>query len=135
LAATERDLSRIKLTVERQRAPLRGTAAIGLAVGAILDKHKMAKHYDLTLTDTRFAWRRKAESIAAEARLDGLYVIRTNVPKAELSAEEVMAYVAGHVAPYKKIRHVEVVAAIPRSASGKILRRVLVERERAAAAR
>jgi acyl-CoA synthetase (AMP-forming)/AMP-acid ligase II len=52
------------------------------------------------------------------------------VPRAELSAEEVMAYVAGHVAPYKKIRQVEVVAAIPRSASGKILRRRLIEQER-----
>jgi acyl-CoA synthetase (AMP-forming)/AMP-acid ligase II len=52
------------------------------------------------------------------------------VPRAALSVEEVMAYVAGHVAPYKKIRRVEVVAAIPRSASGKILRRRLIEQER-----
>jgi acyl-CoA synthetase (AMP-forming)/AMP-acid ligase II len=52
------------------------------------------------------------------------------VPRAELGTEEVTAYVAGHVAPYKKIRRVEVVAAIPRSASGKILRRRLIEQER-----
>jgi acyl-CoA synthetase (AMP-forming)/AMP-acid ligase II len=52
------------------------------------------------------------------------------VPKAEVGAEEVMAYVAGHVAPYKEIRKVEVVTAIPRSVSGKILRRALIEQER-----
>jgi acyl-coenzyme A synthetase/AMP-(fatty) acid ligase len=52
------------------------------------------------------------------------------VPKVELDAEDVMAYVAGHVAPYKKIRKLEVVTAIPRSASGKILRRLLIEQER-----
>jgi acyl-CoA synthetase (AMP-forming)/AMP-acid ligase II len=52
------------------------------------------------------------------------------VPKADLDVQEVLAYVAGHVAPYKKIRKVEVVAAIPRSASGKILRRRLIEEER-----
>jgi acyl-CoA synthetase (AMP-forming)/AMP-acid ligase II len=52
------------------------------------------------------------------------------VPRTEVGAEEVMAYVAGHVAPYKKIRKLEVVAAIPRSASGKILRRLLIEQER-----
>jgi acyl-CoA synthetase (AMP-forming)/AMP-acid ligase II len=52
------------------------------------------------------------------------------VPRAAVDAEEVLAYVAGHVAPYKKIRQLEVVAAIPRSASGKILRRLLMEQER-----
>jgi hypothetical protein len=100
LAATERDLERIRLAVERRRAPLHGAAAIGLAVGAVLDKHKMAKHYDLTITDASFAWRRKDASIAAEARLDGIYVIRTNVPKAELTAEET-------VGAYKSLSRVE----------------------------
>jgi hypothetical protein len=100
LAATERDLERIRLAVERQRAPLHGAAAIGLAVGAVLDKHKMAKHYELAITDTSFAWRRKEAAIAAEARLDGLYVIRTNVPKAELTAEET-------VGAYKSLSRVE----------------------------
>ena len=44
-------------------APLRGTAEIGLKVGAVLDKHKMGKHYDLTIANTSFAYRRKAETI------------------------------------------------------------------------
>jgi hypothetical protein len=88
LAATERDLSRIKLAVERKRAPLRGAAEIGLDVGAVLDKHKMAKHYALTITDTSFTYRRTEDTIASEARLDGIYVIRTNVPAAALTAEQ-----------------------------------------------
>jgi hypothetical protein len=100
LIATERDLSRIKLAVERKRAPLRGTAAIGLEVGAGLDKHKMGKHYALTITDTSFAHCRKAEAIAAEARLDGIYVIRTNVPASALTAEQT-------VGAYKSLAQVE----------------------------
>jgi hypothetical protein len=93
LAATERDLSRIKLTVERKRAPLSGTAAIGLAVGAILDKHKMAKHFDVTIGAASLAFRRKLDSIAREARLDGIDVVRTSVPaEAMAAAETVQAY-------------------------------------------
>jgi hypothetical protein len=100
LAATERDLGRIKLAVERKRAPLRGTAAIGLEVGAVLDKHKMGKHYELTITESAFAYRRKQDSIAGEARLDGIYVIRTNLPAAALTAEQA-------VGAYKSLARVE----------------------------
>ena len=100
LAATERDLARIRRAVERRRAPLRGTAEIGLAVGAVLDKHKMAKHYDLTITDSSFAWRRKDDAIAAEARLDGVYVVRTSLPADRLGAEET-------VGAYKALARVE----------------------------
>jgi hypothetical protein len=59
LAATERDLARIQAAVERKRAPLRGTAQIGLAVGAVINKHKVAKHFDLDITDTTFSFARK----------------------------------------------------------------------------
>ena len=59
------------------RAPAEG----GRGVGAVLDKHKMGKHYDLTITDSSFTYHRKEEAIATEACLDGVYVIRTNVPK------------------------------------------------------
>jgi Transposase DDE domain len=100
LAATERDLSRIKLAVERKRDPLRGKAEIGLKVGALLDQHKMAKHYELTIGDASFAWRRKEDAITAEAQLDGIYVIRTNVPKEELTAAQT-------VATYKSLSQVE----------------------------
>ena len=93
LAATERDLSRIKLTVERKRAPLRGTAEIGLAVGAVLDKHKMAKHFEVSIGDASLAFRRTPDSIARETRLDGIYVVRTSVPaEAMATAETVQAY-------------------------------------------
>jgi Transposase DDE domain len=100
LAATERDLARIRQAVERRRAPLQGAAAIGLAVGAVLDKRKMAKHYELAITDTSFTWRRKDAAIAAEARLDGIYVIRTNLPAAALAAEQT-------VGAYKSLARVE----------------------------
>ena len=80
LAATERELARIAAAVARQRQPLRGAAAIGLKVGAVLDRHKMAKHFTLDIADNRFGFSRKTEDIAAEAALDGIYVVRTSLP-------------------------------------------------------
>ena len=80
LVATERDLSRIAAQVRRRHAPLRGEAAIGLAVGAVINGHKVAKHFALSITADSFAYSRKLDSIAREARLDGLYVIRTSLP-------------------------------------------------------
>ena len=80
LAATERDLARIQAAVARKRDPLRGTATIALAVGAVVDKHKMAKHFDLDIADAAFNFARKAAAIAAEAATDGLYVVRTSLP-------------------------------------------------------
>jgi hypothetical protein len=84
LAATERDLARIVAAVARKRQPLRGAAEIGLEVGAVLDKHKMAKHFTLDIADTRFGFARKIEEIAAEAALDGIYVVRTSLPATAL---------------------------------------------------
>jgi hypothetical protein len=54
LVATERDLTRIQAAVARKRKPLRGAAQIALAVGAVIEQHKMRKHFDLTITDTSF---------------------------------------------------------------------------------
>ena len=84
LAATERDLARIAAAVARKRQPLRGKAEIGLEIGAVLDKHKMAKHFALDITDTRFSFARKTDEITVEAALDGLYVVRTSLPAAAL---------------------------------------------------
>jgi len=81
LQATERELARIGTAVVRKREPLRGKAEIGLAVGAVIDRHKMAKHFDLQITDTSFAFARKTAQIAAEAALDGLYAVRTSLPE------------------------------------------------------
>jgi Transposase DDE domain len=100
LAATERDLAGIQKRVERQRAPLRGTAAIALAVGEVLNRHKMKKHFDLAITDTSFRFARKTAEIAAEAAMDGLYVVRTNLPEATLDD-------AATVRSYKSLGQVE----------------------------
>lgn len=72
LAATERDLTHIRAAVARKHHPLRGATNIALAVGAVLDKHKMAKHFELAITDTAFSFARKTAEIAAEAASDGI---------------------------------------------------------------
>ena len=100
LASTERDLSRIVAQVRRRHAPLRGKAEIGLAVGAVIDAHKMAKHFALEIDDHSFAYSRKPNSIAREARLDGLYVIRTSLPAEAMSASDA-------VRAYKDLARVE----------------------------
>lgn len=100
LSATERDLSRIAAQVRRRHAPLRGKAAIGLAVGAVIDAHKMAKHFALEISDHSFAYSRKPDSIERETRLDGLYVIRTSLPTEAMSANET-------VRAYKDLARVE----------------------------
>jgi hypothetical protein len=81
LTATERDLAPIRAAVVRKRNPLRGTAEIALAVGKVINKHKMSKHFDLDITDTAFSFARKTAEITAEAATDGVYVIRTSLPK------------------------------------------------------
>jgi transposase len=93
LAATEKDLARIKAAVERRRNPLRGTAKIALAVGEVLNTHKMKKHFDLAITDATFSFTRKTAAIAAEAATDGLYVVRTSLSAQALGdAETVRSY-------------------------------------------
>jgi hypothetical protein len=93
LAATETDLAAIKARVERTRNPLRGTAEIALAVGEVLNTHKMKKHFDLEITDAAFSFTRKTEAIAAEAATDGLYVVRTSLAEATLGdADTVRSY-------------------------------------------
>jgi transposase len=93
LAATERDLARIEAQVRRKSAALRDAAEIGLAVGAALNKRKMAKHFVVTIRDGHLSWQRRLDQIEAEARLDGIYVIRTSVPADHMAAAEtVQAY-------------------------------------------
>jgi hypothetical protein len=98
LAATERLLRPLTGRVAAGR--LRGADAIGLAVGKVIGKHKMAKHLQVTITDTTLAVQRRQDSIDAEAVLDGIYVIRTPVPDGELDA-------AGVVTAYKNLKYVE----------------------------
>jgi hypothetical protein len=100
LAATENDLDRIQKRVQRAKNPLRGAAEIGKAAGAIIGKRKMAKHFETVITDDGFVFTRKAEAIAEEARLDGIYVVRTS-----LAAEQADA--ATTVRSYKSLARVE----------------------------
>ena len=93
LQATERELEKVAVATRREKRALRGQDKIGLRVGKVLGRFKMAKHFEMTITDTVFTYGRKPEAIAAEAALDGLYVLRTSVPKQALGAEDtVRAY-------------------------------------------
>jgi hypothetical protein len=88
LAATERELAPLRARVEA--GTLQGKAEIGLAVGQVWNRFKVRKHFQLEIEDDRFAYRRKEDKIAAEAALDGIYVLRTSVPSAELAAGDVV---------------------------------------------
>jgi DDE family transposase len=98
LAATEKLLAPIITQVAAGR--LAGADKIGIAVGKVIGKYKMAKHFDYTITDTTLTVQRRGDQIAAEAALDGIYVLRTNVEATELNA-------AGVVLGYKNLAHVE----------------------------
>ena len=80
LKATEASLLEVKASVDAAR--LSGQSKIGLHVGKIVNKYKVAKHFELTITDTWLAWARRQDNIDAEAALDGLYIIRTSVSAA-----------------------------------------------------
>ena len=100
LAATERDLARIQAAAARKHKPLRGAAQIALAVGAVIEQHKMRKHFDLTITDHNFAFARKTVEIAAEAATDGIYIVRTSLAATVLDD-------AATVRSYKSLSQVE----------------------------
>ncbi|MGH3281800.1 MAG: IS1634 family transposase [Trebonia sp.] len=98
LAATEKLLAPLIARVAAGR--LTGAAAIGRKLGEVLGKYKMAKHFDVTVTDDSLTVERSQDRIAEEARLDGIYVIRTPVPADDLDA-------AGAVTAYKNLKYVE----------------------------
>ena len=88
LAATEKELAKLHGATLRPKNPLRGKGKIGLKLGRIINKHKMAKHFLLTITETGFVAQRRAESIAREAAIDGVYIVRTSTGEDLLSASE-----------------------------------------------
>lgn len=93
LAATEQELEKIAAATRRARNPLRGEARIGLKAGSVLNRHKVGKHFELTIRDDAFTYRRHAARIAEESALDGIYVIRTSVSaEAFAPADAVRAY-------------------------------------------
>jgi hypothetical protein len=98
LAATEKNLQPIKQRVDAGK--LAGADAIGLRVGKVINQYKVAKHFELAITDTSFSFRRKDEAIAAEAALDGLYIIRTSLDAAHMDG-------ADCVRNYKALANVE----------------------------
>lgn len=100
LAATEAELHKIEAATRRAKRPLRGRDRIGVRVGKVINRHKVAKHFQIQITEDGLTFRRDHTRIAAEAALDGIYVIRTNVGAEHMSAEEV-------VSSYKRLAHVE----------------------------
>ena len=98
LVATEANLARIKARVEAGH--LSGRDKIGLAIGKTVNQYKMAKHFTLDIGDDSFTFTRNHDKIAAEAALDGVYVIRTSLPAEHLSAPDC-------VRSYKSLSRVE----------------------------
>ncbi|MDP2872459.1 MAG: IS1634 family transposase [Bacillota bacterium] len=98
LQATEMELAKIRTSVAEGR--LKDETKIALKVGKVIGKFKVGKHFVLTIEPGRFEFRRDEAAIAAEAALDGIYVVETNVGADRLAAEEA-------VSSYKSLRHVE----------------------------
>jgi transposase len=100
LQATEKELDKIVEATRRTRNRLKGKDRIGLRVGRVLGRFKVAKHFRIAITDAGFAYERDRKRIAEEAALDGFYVIRTSVNEEQLSADDT-------VACYKRLSRVE----------------------------
>jgi hypothetical protein len=98
LEATDTELAKISAAVAAGR--LAGAGKIGVRVGKVVGRYKMAKHYILDIKDDRFAFTRAQDQITAEAAMDGLYVIRTTVPVEQMNSAKV-------VATYKSLARVE----------------------------
>ena len=95
LAATAAELDKIAAATHRDRQPLRGRDKIALRVGKVINKFKMAKHFTLQITDEAFTFARNHHDIAAEAALDGIYVLRTSLPDNTLPTDDVVARYKG----------------------------------------
>ena len=100
LAATEKELEKVKLATKRIKRPLRGTERIAVAVGKALGHFKRAKHFHYRIRNNGFTYERHPASIEREAALDGIYVIRTTVPTASASSEQAVRH-------YKELSKVE----------------------------
>jgi hypothetical protein len=100
LQRTERDLEKVKLATSRAKRRLKGKEKIGLRVGKVIGKFKMAKHFVITIEEESFSYERNLASIAEESALDGIYVLRTSVAKEILDTNET-------VGAYKSLSQVE----------------------------
>ena len=100
LAVTECDLKALADRVHRQRARLRGADKIGIALGGVINHYRMAKHFEIQITDDSFTFQRKHAQIAAEAARDGIYIIRTNLAAEAMDDAKI-------VSSYKSLAQVE----------------------------
>jgi ribosomal protein L18 len=100
LQATEADLDKIAAACARARRPLRGRDKIAVRADRVLTRRKVAKHFTVQITDDSVRYARNQDSIAAEAALDGIYVLRTSVDAGDLEPSEV-------VSSYKALAQVE----------------------------
>jgi hypothetical protein len=100
LDATQAELQKIDQATRRARRRLRGKDKIALAIGKVIDKKKVAKHFITDIRDDGFTWRRDEQKINEEAALDGIYVLRTSLPAAVLGT-------GGAVESYKALANVE----------------------------
>ena len=100
LTATEKELQKIAKATLRKRKPLKTVKETGIAVGKVINKYKVGKHFEIEIKEGFLAFHRKQDSIDAEAKLDGIYIIRTSVPQEHLTAEEA-------VKSYKQLSVVE----------------------------
>ena len=100
LAATEADLATIAAACARARAPLRGQDTIAVRADRVLKRRKAGKHFTIAITDDHFSYARNRDSVTAEAKLDGIYVLRTSVGPGDLEPGEV-------VSSYKALAQVE----------------------------
>jgi len=87
LVATEHELDKVVAATVRKKGRLKGKEKIALRVGKVLGRFRMGKHFRLDFTETSFRYERDHVQIAAEAALDGIYVIRTSVKHETLSSE------------------------------------------------
>jgi transposase len=100
LEATEKSLTKVAKDVARRKKKLHTAAEIGLKVGKVLGRYKVGKHFDCRIREGSFTWSRREDAIAQEAKLDGIYVIRTSEPVERLSVEDT-------VRNYKRLAEVE----------------------------
>ena len=90
LRATEAELEKVREATKREKWRLKGADRIGLRVGKIINRYKMAKHFILDIADESFHYRRNEENIKKEALLDGFYIVRTSVNAEQMGSEEVV---------------------------------------------
>lgn len=100
LEKTEKELNKISNQIQRRTKILLTASEIGIKVGKVINKYKMAKHFKITIKDNFFSWEQDKKNIQSEQQLDGIYVIRTSEPSQKLTSEDA-------VRSYKNLSHVE----------------------------